>query len=114
VVQCNAFPLVIITSNGERDFPPAFLRRCLRLHIDVPDKERLSAIVQAHLGQDVADQSAEIIQTFLNRRSHGGLATDQLLNAIYLMFNRAWPDGREKLISNILQHIDQDADRNDF
>jgi hypothetical protein len=29
-ITCQEFPLVILTSNGERDFPPAFLRRCLR------------------------------------------------------------------------------------
>jgi MoxR-like ATPase len=108
-VQCHAFPLVIITSNGERDFPPAFLRRCLRLHIDVPDRERLSAIVAAHLGPEMADQSAEIIDAFIGRRTEGGLATDQLLNAIYLVFNEAWPGGRDKLIDKVMQHIDQAA-----
>ncbi|GAB2756696.1 DNA polymerase III delta prime subunit [Amycolatopsis magusensis] len=30
-VACNAFPIVVMTSNGEREFPPAFLRRCLQL-----------------------------------------------------------------------------------
>ena len=29
-VRCRAFPFVVLTSNGEREFPPAFLRRCLR------------------------------------------------------------------------------------
>ena len=33
VIRCNAFPLVIITSNGERQFPAAFLRRCLQLKL---------------------------------------------------------------------------------
>src|SRR5512142_669962 len=32
-VRCREFPLVVLTSNGERDFPPAFLRRCVRLEI---------------------------------------------------------------------------------
>jgi MoxR-like ATPase len=32
-IICKEFPLVILTSNGERDFPPAFLRRCLRLNM---------------------------------------------------------------------------------
>jgi MoxR-like ATPase len=110
LVQCNAFPLVIITSNGEREFPPAFKRRCLRLHIAPPTKDRLTAIVHAHLGSDRAEESAAIIDTFLNRRSRGGLATDQLLNAVYLMYNHAWPEGREELIEKVLQYIDQDAD----
>jgi MoxR-like ATPase len=37
-VVCNEFPLVILTSNGERDFPPPFLRRCLRLNMYEPDR----------------------------------------------------------------------------
>jgi MoxR-like ATPase len=110
LVQCSAFPLVIITSNGEREFPPALKRRCLRLHIEPPTKDRLTAIVRAHLGSDRAEESDAIIDTFLSRRSRGGLATDQLLNAVYLMYNHAWPDGREELIERILQYIDQDAD----
>jgi MoxR-like ATPase len=109
-VLCHAFPLVVITSNGERDFPPAFLRRCLRLHIEVPGKERLAAIVEAHMGSDMAAESHEIIEAFLQRRASGSLATDQLLNAVYLLFKHAWPGDRETLISKIMQHIDQDAE----
>jgi MoxR-like ATPase len=33
-VQCEAFPYIVITSNGERELSPAFLRRCLRLEIE--------------------------------------------------------------------------------
>jgi hypothetical protein len=102
--------LVIITSNGEREFPPAFKRRCLRLHIEPPTKEQLTAIVGIHLGSARAQESADIIETFLGRRSRGGLATDQLLNAVYLMYNHAWPEGREQLVEKVLQYIDQDAD----
>jgi MoxR-like ATPase len=47
VVQCSSFPLVIFTSNGEREFPPAFKRRCIQLQMPAPGKERLTAIVKA-------------------------------------------------------------------
>jgi MoxR-like ATPase len=109
-VECKSFPLVIITSNGERDFPPAFLRRCLRLHIEVPDKKRLLEIVRAHLGEEQAEQSEKLVDTFISRRRHGDLATDQLLNAIYLMFNQAWPEGRDSLIEKVLQYLGQSTD----
>lgn len=109
IVECNAFPLVIITSNGEREFPPAFMRRCLKLHIEAPDAERLAKIVTAHLGLDMAEQSSELIKEFVARRKQGDLATDQLLNAIYLMFNDAWPDGREKLVDKVLHFIAENA-----
>lgn len=83
-VRCRAFPLVVMTSNAEREFPPAFLRRCVSLHLKEPGPEQLTRIVRAHLG-DLADTGADLIHQFLERRSMGDLATDQLLNAIYLL-----------------------------
>ncbi|GIG59661.1 ATPase AAA [Longispora fulva] len=83
-LRCRAFPLVVLTSNGERAFPPAFLRRCVQLDLPAPGAERLSAIVAAHLGTAEVGRSAELIDTFLARRELGDLATDQLLNAVYL------------------------------
>jgi MoxR-like ATPase len=83
-VRCNAFPIVVMTSNGERDFPPAFLRRCVRLEIAEPDNQRLEAIVRAHLGEQALAASADLINQFLQRRSSTELATDQLLNAIFV------------------------------
>ncbi|MGD1225650.1 hypothetical protein AB9Q10_45360, partial [Streptomyces krungchingensis] len=35
-VRCRAFPFVVLTSNGEREFPPVFLRRCVRLCGEAP------------------------------------------------------------------------------
>ncbi|MEU5160119.1 MoxR family ATPase [Streptomyces sp. NPDC020875] len=84
VVQCHEFPVVVITSNGERDFPPAFLRRCVRLNLPVPGEERLRAIVAAHLGESALRDADDLIETFLRRRAPGELATDQLLNAVFL------------------------------
>jgi MoxR-like ATPase len=83
-VRCQAFPIVVMTSNGERDFPPAFLRRCVRLEIAEPDDQRLEAIVRAHLGDQAFTASSDLIEQFLHRRTSGELATDQLLNAIFV------------------------------
>ncbi|MFD8233295.1 AAA family ATPase [Streptomyces sp. NPDC059696] len=83
-VRCQEFPVVVITSNGERDFPPAFLRRCVRLELPPPDSERLREIVAAHLGQEAASSVDDLLRDFLSRRQRGGLATDQLLNAVFL------------------------------
>ncbi|MEU1194459.1 MoxR family ATPase, partial [Streptomyces sp. NPDC005859] len=41
-VRCEEFPVVVITSNGEREFPPAFLRRCIRLDLPDPDEDTLT------------------------------------------------------------------------
>jgi MoxR-like ATPase len=84
IVRCQAFPLVIMTSNNERDFPPPFLRRCLRLSMPNPTKEQLGEIVAARLGDSAAKQAAELIATFHKNNETGTLATDQLLNAIYM------------------------------
>lgn len=107
-VRCDAFPVVVLTSNGERDFPPAFLRRCLQLDMAQPDDERLREIVAVHLGDEVAKQAETIIQTFLKRRSEGSLATDQLLNAVYLVSRERSPAGQEKqdLIKKLLKYLD--------
>ncbi|MFS4094014.1 AAA family ATPase [Streptomyces sp. AF1A] len=86
-VECTEFPVVVITSNGERDFPPAFLRRCIRLDLPMPDEERLRAIVAAHLGPEILPEVDDLLQAFLRRRAPGELATDQLLNAVFLRTN---------------------------
>ena len=107
-VQCSSFPIVVITSNGEREFPPAFLRRCIRLSMKPPNEARLARIIQAHLGEEALQLSQEIIQMFLERRNTGELATDQLLNAIYLAISgsRSRDENLEDLISGILRPLD--------
>ncbi|MFJ1604694.1 AAA family ATPase [Streptomyces sp. NPDC088253] len=82
-VRCRAFPFVVLTSNGEREFPPAFLRRCVRLELQQPRDAHLEGIVRAHLGEPDA-YARTLIDRFLARATDGELATDQLLNAIYL------------------------------
>lgn len=106
-VECRAFPVVVITSNGEREFPPAFLRRCMRLNIQPPDPDQLAEIVIAQLGPEIADQSTEVIQRFLRGRDHGDLATDQLLNAIYLATSGSRPpaETREHLLQRLLRPL---------
>jgi MoxR-like ATPase len=85
LVRCDAFPVVVMTSNREREFPPAFLRRTLRLDISKPNVDLLREIVVAHLGR-VSDEEGVRIQQFWDSWESGEEhATDQLLNALYLM-----------------------------
>jgi MoxR-like ATPase len=112
-ITCKEFPLVILTSNGERDFPPAFLRRCLRLNMRDPDREQLERIIQAHLKDcDLsASQVDELITSFLQRRdrSREQLATDQLLNALFMIVReREWVGSeKENLIDRLLAPLDR-------
>jgi len=105
-VRCAAFPIVILTSNGERNFPAAFLRRCLRLEIREPNRTTLRRIAIAHLGQESAAVADELIEVFLNKRDREQLATDQLLNAIYLVMNSNPSEvDRDRLIKQLLQPL---------
>lgn len=86
IVGCNAFPIVVMTSNGERDFPPAFKRRCIRINMPNPGINNLKSIVKSHMGDEYFDQSSDrigqLITDFLNKKD---LATDQLLNVVYML-----------------------------
>jgi MoxR-like ATPase len=109
-ITCQEFPLVILTSNGERDFPPPFLRRCLRLTMREPDRSELERIVNAHLGDGIASREDvdTLIKTFIARRDKEELATDQLLNAIFMVTREREfvGDDKEKLIKYLLAELD--------
>jgi MoxR-like ATPase len=121
-VRCTTFPLVVMTSNGERDFPAPFLRRCLRLYIKPPDDQELARIVNAHLeealkGQDAAarERVNDLIAEFVKRRDdrNESLANDQLLNAIFMVTRELLPktDDIGGLKEAILKPLDS-ADAN--
>jgi MoxR-like ATPase len=106
-VRCEAFPFVVMTSNAEREFPPAFLRRCLKLDMAVPSADALGDIVKIHLfgpgsvDRDLLDKALEtrldsLIGDFLKRRDTASqdLAADQLLNAVYMVLRDADPEKR--------------------
>ncbi|NEO25672.1 MAG: MoxR family ATPase [Kamptonema sp. SIO4C4] len=89
-VQCSAFPIIVMTSNGERDFPPAFKRRCIRVRMPDPTPEALNEIVKAHFTPRFFDQHQgkieKQIQAFRpDTPTADEKATDQLLNTIYLL-----------------------------
>lgn len=95
VVSCSmeTFPLIIMTSNGERDFPPAFMRRCLHLEMKDPTADELADIVESHFEQASVsldlERAKKVIDSFVtlrdNEENKAHLSTDQLLNAVYLL-----------------------------
>lgn len=83
-------PVVVITSNSEKDLPDAFLRRCVYYHIPFPERDRLAEIVSNRLGS-FAGGSSEFVSDALDifvslRRRDSGLrkkpATAELLDWI--------------------------------
>lgn len=100
-IQCSVFPFVVITSNQERQFPPAFLRRCLRHHIEDADAIELKRIAKEHSLEDVDER----ITDFDRRRREGGLlSNDQLLNALYLL-NRCEFADKNDLVNLVLKDL---------
>lgn len=88
-IVCNQFPFIVMTSNGEREFPAAFLRRCVRLAIEPPTTTELTQIVERHLDahKDVMkrDDIEKLIKEFDAARTRNqDISTDQLLNAVFL------------------------------
>ena len=62
-------PIVIITSNAEKELPDAFLRRCVFHYIEIPDRELMAEIVNVHfqdLDQHLLDQ---VLEAFYRIRS---------------------------------------------
>jgi MoxR-like ATPase len=73
----NFPPIVVITSNSEKDLPDAFLRRCVYYNIPFPDRERMRAIVSNRLGT-FADGTSPFVTDALDlfytlRQAPGGL-----------------------------------------
>lgn len=54
-VQKTHRPVIIITSNSERDMPKPFLRRCIYYHMPFPSEEQLMAIVESRIGKRFTD-----------------------------------------------------------
>ena len=108
LVRCNAFPIVVLTDNGERDFSAAFLRRCVRLKLADPDRDRLVSIVEAHLGEEGVRTGRTLIDDFLVKRRTGTVATDQLLGAVYLAIAaKLGGTDRAELADRIMAPLDQ-------
>ncbi len=112
-VPCREFPIVIITSNGEREFSRAFSRRCIRHRIDrIMEPDPLEQIARGHFESEDEDaicldpeRLGEVIDRFLEkRRDNEALANDQLLSALYLA-NSFDFDAKHDVIELILRHL---------
>ncbi|MFK4098549.1 AAA family ATPase [Streptomyces sp. NPDC019531] len=113
-VRCRAFPIVVMTSNGERDFPAPLLRRCIHLDLPSPrDDEwgtaRLETMVRAHFGEAGLPATDSLVRAFLQSSPGSLRAADQLLNAIYLTqeaVRDSEPD-RLRLAELLMRPLDQ-------
>ena len=105
-VVCREFPIIVLTSNGEREFPAAFHRRCIRVEMPSPSHEDLVHVVGAHFkpsAQLSAKDLAEEIRKFLGDEGNLDRATDQLLNALYLLTLQQGAPASEEQRSSLRQ-----------
>ena len=82
-------PVVIITSNNEKELPDAFLRRCFFHYMRFPDRETMEMIVRAHYPNIRQDLLREALNVFFDIRQVNELkkkpATSELLDWLKLL-----------------------------
>jgi MoxR-like ATPase len=115
-VRCTEFPFIVMTSNGEQELPPAFLRRCVRFTMPKPDARMLRNVIHGWLHVDVPEQDggsaaspfAALVEQFVERVGSGEVvAIDQLLNAVYLINGAPEMEvaDRADLIARVLEDL---------
>jgi MoxR-like ATPase len=89
LVKARHRPIILITSNNEKELPDAFLRRCFFHFIRFPDAETMEKIVRVHFPDLKRELLAEALGTFFDVRDTPGLkkkpSTSELLDWIKLL-----------------------------
>jgi MoxR-like ATPase len=89
LVKAKHRPVVIITSNNEKELPDAFLRRCFFHYIKFPEKETMQKIVDVHHPGIKKDLVAEAMNSFFQMRELPGLkkkpSTSELIDWLKLL-----------------------------
>jgi len=88
-------PIVVITSNNEKELPDAFLRRCFFHYIKFPDRETMQAIIDVHFPGIQRTLVAKAMDIFYEVREVPGLkkkpSTSELLDWLKLLLNEDMP-----------------------
>ena len=89
LVTARHRPIIVITSNNEKELPDAFLRRCFFHYIRFPDEATMRAIVAVHYPRLKQELLAEALAVFFEVRATPGLkkkpSTSELLDWIKLL-----------------------------
>jgi MoxR-like ATPase len=88
-IQAKVRPIVVITSNNEKELPDAFLRRCFFHYIDFPDKATMEAIVEVHYPGIKKSLIKEAMEIFFDVRKVPGMkkkpSTSELIDWLKLL-----------------------------
>ena len=90
-IKAKQRPIIIITSNNEKELPDAFLRRCFFHYIKFPDDQTMREIVDVHYPGIKQKLVKDALQTFYSMRDLPGLkkkpSTSELLDWLKLLMN---------------------------
>ena len=91
LVQARKRPVIIITSNNEKELPDAFLRRCFFHYIRFPDRDTLQQIVNVHYPDIKAELVKEALEVFFGVREVPGIkkkpSTSELLDWLKILMS---------------------------
>ncbi len=94
-VKAEQRPIVIITSNNEKELPDAFLRRCFFHYIRFPDRETMQDIIEVHFPKIQQELVREALTVFYDVRETPGLkkkpSTSELLDWLKLLMHEDLP-----------------------
>ena len=95
-IKATTRPIVIISSNNEKELPDAFLRRCFFHYISFPDRETMKEIIKVHHPKDKEKLVKEALDIFFDVRKVPGLkkkpSTSELVDWLKLLMADDLPD----------------------
>jgi len=95
-IKAKHRPIIIITSNNEKELPDAFLRRCFFHFINFPDKETMKDIIAVHYPEIQKSLVQEALEVFFELREIPGLkkkpSTSELIDWLKLLMADDMPD----------------------
>ena len=95
-IKAKHRPLIIMTSNNEKELPDAFLRRCFFHYINFPDRDTMNKIVSVHYPKIKKKLVNEALEIFFDLRKIPGLkkkpSTSELIDWLKLLLSDDMPD----------------------
>ena len=96
VIKAKKRPIIIITSNNEKELPDAFLRRCFFHYIKFPDRDTMQQIIDVHYPEIKQELVSEALNVFFEIRDIPGLkkkpSTSELIDWLKLLMGDDIPD----------------------
>ena len=94
-IEAKERPIVVITSNNEKELPDAFLRRCFFHYIKFPDRDTMREIIEVHFPDIQKNLVSKAMEIFYELREVPGLkkkpSTSELLDWLKLLLNEDMP-----------------------